>query len=278
MTMGSTLVCRILALAASAFLATSAPADKAKLDPANGNWILVLDKAVADKPLTIYLATADGKVKQAAGTILTFNKAVHEVDGSALTIDGGSMKGTIKVTIKPDSYVPKDKKPIACEVQVDAALTGAAVNGTYKGKCGDTEVSGEIKGKLEGPSDTPKSGSMELAMMDTLVDGPVYLRDALLTFDIADGAAKNGQIRWVKKDAFHWTGKIEGMELKLGQGTMAGTIKADIDSRSQVLGGKYVFTIDARTIGTFVYGTTKVQLDGKDRKTSYFFGSLKNAQ
>ncbi|MCY3019346.1 MAG: hypothetical protein NTW87_10015 [Planctomycetota bacterium] len=253
-------------------------AEPQKLDPANGCWTLVLEKAVADKPLTIYLAMADGKVQHAAGTTFTFNKAVHGVDGSAMKIDGAMLKGGIKVTIKPDAYVPKDKKPIACEIELNATAAGPDVQGTYKGKCGDQEVSGGLSGKLEPQGGSLKSGSFELTMMAALCDGPPFLRDALVTSNYDAGAAKNAQIRWVKGDSFHWTGKVDSVELRPQPGALTGTIKATVDSRSAVLGGKYAFTLDGRIFGAFVCGATTIQPDGKDPKTSWFFGALKDSR
>ena len=245
----------------------AAPAE-VKIDPANASWTLVLSKTVDDKPLTIYLATAEGKVKQAAAT--GYNIALHTVDASGLKVDAGTLKGTLKVTIEPDLYLPQDKKPIACEIQLDATATGTEAKGAYRGKCGDKDVSGDLTGKVAAPAGTLKSGALELVLWNALADGVPYLRDAAVTFTVDNGAARDARIRWRKGDSYHWTGKIDNIEIKPDAGAMTATIRATIDSKSAVIGGKYTFTLDAGIIGDFVYGTTKVQIDDKDRKTSYF--------
>ncbi|MEI7767626.1 MAG: hypothetical protein WCJ97_09350 [Phycisphaerae bacterium] len=269
---GFSLVLSLLALMLGGGMAFSAPA---ALEPANASWAVVLDKVVEDKPVTIYLATAGGKVTQAAGT--GYNAALHTVDASGLKLEAGALKGTLKVTIEPDSYLPKDKKPISCEFQLDVAATADEVKGTYKGKTGDKETSGTATGKITAPVGILTQGAVDVILWNALVDGAPFLRDAQVTFSVDGGKAKDAKINWRKKDRFHWLGKIDSIELKFEAGVMTATIKATITSTSGVVGGQYTFAIDAKIIGDLVCGTNKVMIDDKERKVSYLMGSIKGA-
>jgi len=275
-----------LALATGQAGAAALPAEKAagsgaaqkapavKLDPSNGIWSLVLDRAIKGKPLTILLRSKDGKWKEAICTAFTYNQSIHDIDVSRLKLAGSRVKGAVKVTIKPDAWVPKDKKPISCRLRVEAAAKDGAVTGTHKGKCGEAEVSGAVSGKLEAPKGEMKSGSVQLRLENALTGGRAHLLRAQVSFGLANGKPRDGRISCF--DPWHWRGRVEALKVKLAADALSGEIKATVRSRpGAVSTGTYTFTLDGKVIGSVVAGTFKARLGDRQLEGGIFTGTLK---
>ncbi|MGD0901229.1 MAG: glycoside hydrolase domain-containing protein, partial [Thermoguttaceae bacterium] len=61
----------------------------------------------------------------------TYNRAQHPVDAAKLMFDGTTLEGELGIAIKPDGYVPADKKPVDGVIKLKASLDGKDKSGTY---------------------------------------------------------------------------------------------------------------------------------------------------
>lgn len=264
-------------LLASFLLLVTAPAlFAADPAPTDACLTITLAKTIEDKPLNVYLATANGKVKAAVAQ--GYNIALHTVDASALTVDATTIKGPLKITINPDAWLPKGKKPVSIEADLNLTVTGADLAGTAKIKIADKTTDSDATGKVTPAITTLTAGAFDFVIWGALADGQPHLRDAQVTFSLVDGKPTDAKIAWRKKDPFHWTGKVDSVDCKIADGKLNATIDATITSSSGVLGGKYTFSLEGDVIGPFISGKTKVLLEGKDRKQTHFFGTLKDAK
>jgi hypothetical protein len=90
----------------------------------------------------------------AASVAVSYNKAAHTIDAGGLQYRDGAMKGTAKVTLNPDAWIPANKQPVQAEYTIDATLKDGKVTGTFTGTCGGTAVKGAI---ADGPAFVPWS-------------------------------------------------------------------------------------------------------------------------
>jgi len=238
-------------------------------------WSLALDKAVKEKPLNILVAAKDGKCTQAFGIASTYNKALHDVDASALKITDAGLSGAVKVTINADAWVPPDKKPVACEFKVEVSAQDGKLSGTYQGKFGESDVKGSVSGTLQATPAERKSAKIEFLMNDALAAGQPHLRRANVALNVGDGKIGGGTIACF--DSFHWTGKIESVNLQLTAEGFTGDMKTSISSgtQGQVTSGAYTYAIDGKIVGNTVGGTFRVKLGDKDLRTGTLFGAVK---
>ncbi|MFP4055403.1 MAG: hypothetical protein ACLF0G_00865 [Candidatus Brocadiia bacterium] len=72
--------------------------------------------------LAASLSRLDGQWKPGEGKAPRYNRATHEVDGSGLRIDRRSLQGSLHIAVKPDRWVPKDKKERAVRCTVGARV------------------------------------------------------------------------------------------------------------------------------------------------------------
>lgn len=120
----------VLALAsvvALAGLAALTPAARA----ADAAWTLTLTNAIeGGRALDLHLAVSDGACKAGFGLAPKFNRMVHGVDAGGLKVEGDALSGDVKVTLKPDAWVPKSGQPVACVYTVTVTGAGGAASGS----------------------------------------------------------------------------------------------------------------------------------------------------
>ena len=265
---------------------TTAPV-KPAIDPANCIWAIVLDKGIKvnvtskenDKPtvnekaISVYFATVDGKVAVAFCSTPTYNKGTHEIDASDLKVVDGVVKGTLKVTINADAWVPADKKPVAGEYVIEATAKDAVVTGTFTGKYGTTETAGTITGKLVNKRQV-ENVKVTLNLENALTECEPYISRAIINYQITKGKVGNAKISTTLRDK--WKGRVTTNSLVLTADTLTGDIVADITSNTYGnSAGKYTFTFDGKVLGNIVFGTIKRKLDDKDLKDlGTFTGTL----
>ena len=252
----------------------------AQADPANEVWQLSLAGAVkggkGDQPLTLNVVTQNGKAVR--GIVQGFNAAVHDVDVTGLKVERATMKGSAKVTLNPDSWIPADKKPITCTYSIEATLSdNGDVIGNCTGKFGPTDVAGAVTGELGPVPAEIKTGKVEFRLENAINSQKPHLRSAVIAFTWRDGKAVEPKIAWTKPDKFHWTGKITANDLKLTPAGLTGTVTADIATGSQgeVEPGKYVFSVDGVVAGNLVAGKFTAKLGDKDLSGGTFAGTVK---
>ena len=118
-------------------------------DPLNCVYTLQLDKAAGgDEPLAIYLDSSQGTFKGIA-VAGQRGHAPHELDASALRLDGGKLSGQLTIKVNSGGWAAKQYRPVAFAYSLDAAVKGAEVSGSYRGRSVVKSVSGAIRGKLE---------------------------------------------------------------------------------------------------------------------------------
>lgn len=124
-----------------------------KPNPGDATWHLGLSGLLpageegGDGPgLDIYPVFEGGRWVRAVATSREFNTSMHFVEPD-VTLNGDSLKGTLKIMMTPDRWVPKDGRLIEGEVAIDATLNDQGqLSGTYKGTLGGEPVEGKVHG------------------------------------------------------------------------------------------------------------------------------------
>ncbi|MEI7834339.1 MAG: alginate lyase family protein [bacterium] len=100
------------------------------------------------RPLNIYLTYRDGE--WAAGWALSpgWNKGLHSVDPSGLTVDGYGVHGALYITLQPDDYIPADHLPVPVTLQISAGWQEMRLEGEYTGQRGEDAIAGFINGAI----------------------------------------------------------------------------------------------------------------------------------
>jgi hypothetical protein len=242
------------------------------LDLKNAVWAVKLDKVLNGAAMTIHIATVDGKVVQCLG-LGAFNKAIHDVDGSGLTVSDAGTKGKVKVVINADQWVPKDKKPIECLFDIEANASNGKLDGKYSGKRGVDEISGAVAGTVCAPP-KDRAGKFEIQLERAITGNPNQQR-VIVSFE-ADADGKVGKVSAGPKDAFHWTGKVKEVKLAFSAGALTGDLTVEVENAKSVDPGTYTFTLDGKVVGTAIAGRFKTMKGDKEiRASEMFSGGLK---
>ena len=210
------------------------------------------------------LASKAGRWDRAICKPGTFNNGAHEVSVSGLRLSDGAVSGVLTVTLHPDSWSPKDRKPILCELGVTAAAKGRSVSGDYKGKIRGKEVSGPVSGSL-GPPETIVKSAMIRLRMEKAVDGwAAHMARALLDIGWVGDAAREARIRCAY--GWGWIGRIEAMNLRMTENSLEGEVRALVGMQpgSTDLGAEqYVFSVKGTVVGNGVAGRFGAKREGR---------------
>ena len=158
----------ILAGAALLALLRSAPQGQAATapgadpgDPLNGTWRVCLDgffdpkkPTTPRRSLPIYVVSREGTFLYALGSSPDYNQTTYPTDITGLRYDAasGKLAGAIRVKLNPDPWIPKERKPVMCAVEIEARLdlanptNASALRGTYRGTFGTEPVTGTVSG------------------------------------------------------------------------------------------------------------------------------------
>jgi hypothetical protein len=240
----------------------------------DGVWSVVLEKALGDRAITLLLSSSEGRWKH---TIVSarYSRGLHGVDVSALAFAGGKLRGQVKIVLNPDHWTPPDRKPVICTVAIDATVTDGAIAGTYKGTKGAEPITGAVSGKQEALKGAAMAGTIELVLEDSLVGGQPHHRQATINVTLQDGKAVRGTIEWYRRDPFHWTGRVNSLDLKLTADALTGEVVATVTPRAaSVEGGAYTFVLDGRVIGEAVAGRFKAKLGDRELSGGTFTGTI----
>ncbi len=240
-------ISRIVAALAVALLAPVALAEE---PDANSEicsaWVVTLDSPLpGDKPLRLHLAESYGRVVAAFGTAPTFNSRWHDVEAAKVILDGGGVKGTVRVTINPDPWVPRDGKPIRCTFELSSKRDNNRMSGTYTGTVGDKKVRGSLVGV---PTEMDGDGRVErydIRFFQALrMIAPArgrhgssvnYALDMTLHFALpsngvhSDGSAGEALFESVVPDYRSYSAVVENIDIRRKGARLTGTVVADID-------------------------------------------------
>ena len=228
-------------------------------------WTLKLDKAVeGDRALVLHLDVGGEKVAAAFGTTPAFTKSPHDVDAAALKLEGDRLHGQAQVILNPDPWVPRDHRPVACVLVIEAVRLVGAVSGSYKGACGAVQVAGEITGAC-GPrpaGDPPGRFRINFAQAlrrlaragGSNVD---YALDMVLSFRLVQGKPRDALFETIVPDYRPYSALVEQLDLKLEGSALTGKATIAVDYGNDRLPqrpDRHVFTIHALAIGETVGG------------------------
>ncbi len=151
------------------------------ISPGNFQLNLTLENAVPKgekdaADVTATITCAGGKWMEGTAHARGWNQAKHSVDASGLKVGKEKVSGTIVFTLKPDRWVPADKKPRTLTVQIEGKVSeikakpddeekpirfwlikprsqGASLKltGTFTSKMGDMSSRGDTQGTFQLP-------------------------------------------------------------------------------------------------------------------------------
>ena len=239
-------------------------------------WTMVLAAAAGGRPLTIVLRSDGGKWRRAACTALGYNNAVHDVDASALKVAGRKIQGGVKVTVNPDSWIPRDRKSVACEYEIEAAAgDDGGVSGTYSGRFGRAEVRGKVSGRLDPAGPLPRSATVRLRLERAAAGWAAHTARGALTFAWVDGAAKRATLH--SAYPWGWHARVGELKVRLTADSLEGEVRAGLGVRpggTDIGAQPYTFRLAAAVIGSAVVGTYAAAVAGKDSHRGTLIGTV----
>ncbi len=94
-----------------------------------------------------------------------FNSAIHHADASGLVQTGDQIRGTLKITLNPDQWIPADHLPRFTSLDIEARIADGKISGTYV-------VTGEL-----GPDKDAITGVVSPVMGQIAIAGPTGKED-----------------------------------------------------------------------------------------------------
>ena len=236
--------------------------------------VLVLEDAAGlGKPLKLHLDVSGGRIRAALATGL--NAVVHDVDRRDLKVEGPAIRGTVKLTINPDSYIPADGKAVSCVFAVDSRLEADRISGSYEGTFGGEVRRGRISGEAAAAPDYSQPFCLKARLLGALhrlyaARGPnwKYALDMNLICRMQDGKVVRPRFETIVPDYRRYSAVVESCELALRDNRLAGSFVARVDYGGQGKGYPqpievHAYTLEATVVGNTVGGTYEVKI-GKD--------------
>jgi|GEM_PF-2917045 len=269
----------IVVLAGSAAMGRPEPAQlpSGGAAPAHdADWTLSFSGALGkSSSLTILLASRDGQWKRAICHPGDYNNETHEVDVSALRLDGDRASGTVKVALRPDAWVPKDHKAVVCELTLDARATGGRLAGAYTGTCGGTAVKGAVSGMLSSPVAFKKQALAHLRFEKAVAGVANHMARALLDVEWAEGIPRAARIRCAYP--WGWAGRAQAIEGRLAEGALELDLRTLIGMQpggSGIGADRCVYALRGTVVGSCVSGRFTATIDGQKPRAGRFKGMI----
>ncbi len=264
-----------------------------EVDPENGIYTLVLDGALPGKrPLSIHLHRSGGSFRHAFGTSRSFNLASHTVNADDLKLEGGSPSGFVTVTVNPDPFRPKNRKPIPCAFELTTAVgpvdtLGAPkacnVKGVFEGTYGDAPVKGRILGLLQPRPVVPDPVWFHIALPGGL-DGlhEHYWHNAWVSFLFAGGRTRDGlltahdQLAGLISHNITWSAAVSAVDATFDGNSLAAAVRADVESGRgpEISFGPHTFKLTGQVIGRVTGGTFEMYVEDTFIERAYFSGTV----
>jgi hypothetical protein len=233
-------------------------------------YYLELHQAVADgKQLLAFVPRSQGRFGEGVAYSGTWNHTYHDADGAALTLDGATLAGTLKVTMNPDPYVPPDKKPIPADYAIAAkVIDGRIVRGTFTGTFKDRSVSGPVYGELAAKPPVPEPVSVHLKLDDGVNGGAPWHRRLYASFVAVQGKAEQGG--WSNNKG-GWRGAFKRAEVRFEGSRFTATLEGTVDSSQGALTGGYRFLLVGKVVGSELLGKVDTYREGRLTKSGTAF-------
>jgi hypothetical protein len=309
----SALVGAMAAVLLTMDLAAVPAAAPAAADPNDGQFAVILQgffpgqtKSGETKQLNCYLVRREGKWTAALATATNagrpnWNTATMPLDPSQLTLEGKRLSGTLRITLVPDPWVPKDQKPREAVVKIDAALGEpqekdaiAGISGKWtatidgkKDELAAALLSPQGEGKIAGKfwptqeRDTADS-SYDLALYN-LVPGTTnanFHRRRAISLGVKGGrivSARLGQMD-MRHNAYDYETLDAPQDCEIDEDQF----RASVSFTADTLDGEraaFVLQLKGQRVGTFITGTWKGHYTdeaGKKHETEGFLrGSVR---
>ena len=227
------------------------------------------------RPLTIHAAFRDGGCRRAFGLARTFNRASHLVDASRLKLEGAALKGRLKVTVRPDHWVPRGGKPVPCTFDVAATLSAGKLEGSFKGRYGDRDVSGAVGGKIGPRPATPK---MAMLMFEFFHPFDARPRGGHLAGELVvrEGKVAAGRFFVIPSSPTHYGshGRMGKLTVRLAGDAIRGSF-IGVETSGSGEAETYDFAVDGAVIGGVAGGTLAGKVGGKEAVNVPFYGTLR---
>ncbi len=239
--------------------------------------VLELEGAAGEgKPLKVHLDAVSEEVRAAFAT--GYNAVVHDGDASDLKRSGDAVAGTVKITVHPDNYLPKDGNPVACAFQIEARIAGDEVKGTYEGTWGGEARRGVVGGTVSTRPDYARPFGLKARLLGALHrlymargSSWKYALDMNLIARVKDGRCVRPRFETIVPDYRRYSAIVEACDLAVRGNDFAGTFTARVDYGGQ--GDKHApapvelhrYTLRGRVIGDVVGGTYDVTVGEEHR-------------
>ena len=224
-------------------------------------------------PVLLTLSLVDDGLINGFAYAPAYNHEVHAVDASALRLEGGRLRGPVKVSISPDCYRPPEHFDM--NYRLDATISDEQIAGNFTGNDGKRDVKGAISGELRAKRRAERPVTMQslarcvLDLRYCLVTGPMPKKDwqqcgpnhLNVIYEVRRGnAVSAAAVNPSKADLLKAT--VTGFALDIRGDRLTGTVRFEHDG-SLVKGGTYEYTFEAIVDGDACMGYWRGKLDGK---------------
>lgn len=239
-------------------------------DPGDALYRLSLYGAVPPHNfMDLRLATRGGKVLHGFATTPNFNNSIHTVDLGGLALEGGRLTGEADVTIIPDAWIPRDRRPVPCTYTLDVAAAHGAAAGTFTGRFGESDAQGDVAGGLDPKPDLDRVTGLTLKL-----ENGGFGR-GFLTLKYEGGTVAGGRV-W--NNHSNLEGTIDAADLDWSNERIRGTVTVTV-AKGGVKAGTYTCTVEGVLVGAMGAGTgTTVYAADSSRKTTSFWVALKTGE
>ncbi len=243
--------------------------------PSDGGWVVTLEKPLpGEKDLKLRIARDPNGKLVGFATARTFNSFWHEAATDRLTLSDDGLAGVTKVTIRPDPWMPRDGKPIACEFRLRADRSDAALGGTYAGTVGGKKVRGRLRGQPAAVEGDAAGRNFRIRFFQPLrallasrrnLPNQNYAHDHLLLFTLTGGGEVEGaQFESVVPDYRSYSSVVRSLEVDLDGPVLTGRAVIDIDhGRDDNRVPRAVMTHTYTFRGLVIGGEVALQYDAK---------------
>lgn len=222
--------------------------------PGDADWRMVADdffpaeqrSAKQGRPLEIHLVRRRDAWAGGFALAPTWNHACHEVDATGLAYEAGAVKGTVRIRLNSDGWVPRPPATSEASLAIAARLEQGSIAGTYKGSHAGRKVAGRLAGGLSGPRRSLNGCRIRVRM----VDPSQYA--AVLWWVVRAGAAADAYVF-----ESQWVGPADVSGLGGDSTSVKGTVRAASGGKD---GPAAAYALDGHIVGGCIAGA--VQREG----------------
>jgi hypothetical protein len=243
--------------------------------------VLELERAIAgEEALLLHLERPSDRFTNAFATAPDFNQASHLVDASGLKLDGPILSGEVHVTVQPDLWHPKDRRPFPCTFTLDAEVDRGTASGTYRGSCGGLSVEGRVSGRVEPRPTLPDPARFEIVLVKPLSRESTHWGNmGHLSFTLIDGRPVAPRLQAPNNTTYaDFSARIRNIDVNVSGSSLTTTIRWDLrPAGRRFTAGEHVVRLEGRWIGNAVGGSFATVVDGRPVAEDRFVGKVQPA-